>query len=85
MVMEAEFKDTWLSRDLGDEVGAGYLFSRADTDRDGSITEFPDMQRVYSYFDLNGQSWYSCTGGGGGGGGGVCVCVCVFVCVYVCV
>ena len=58
VIMEAEFKDAWLTRDLGDEVSARYLFSRADTDKDGSITHYPDMQRVYHYFDLDGQSWH---------------------------
>ncbi|KAL8598168.1 hypothetical protein ACOMHN_043239 [Nucella lapillus] len=55
LVTKAEFKAIWLSRDLGDEIAAEYLFARADTDQDGSITQFPDMQRVFQYFDINGD------------------------------
>merc|ERR1719310_1038009 len=54
LVTKAEFKAIWLSRELGDEVAADYLFARADTNQDGSITEFPDMQRVFQYFDIDG-------------------------------
>ena len=36
-------------------MAAGFLFSRADTDQDGSITASPDLVRVFHYFDLNGQ------------------------------
>ena len=67
MVNEAEFGDSWLSRDLGGDVSAGYLFSRADTDRDGIITEFPDMQWVCHYLDLNGPS--HCPAGPASSGG----------------
>ncbi|XP_076436917.1 uncharacterized protein LOC143276297 [Babylonia areolata] len=55
LVTQAEFRTIWLSRELGDEVSADYLFARADTDQDGSITQFPDMQRVFQYFDVNGD------------------------------
>ncbi|XP_076436607.1 insoluble matrix shell protein 5-like [Babylonia areolata] len=54
-VSKAEFKAQWVTRELGSDQAAEYLFDRADTNHDGSLTDFPDMQRVFKYFDYNGD------------------------------
>ncbi|XP_046331993.1 uncharacterized protein LOC124115159 [Haliotis rufescens] len=52
-IAEAEFTAHWQSRNLGSVLAAVYLFHRADTDQNGIITRTPDMDRVFSYFDLD--------------------------------
>jgi hypothetical protein len=54
-VTHIEFRDHWVAKGLGDEMAAGFLFSRADTDMDGIITMSPDMERLFTYFDMDGQ------------------------------
>nr|KAG5712579.1 hypothetical protein BaRGS_011553 [Batillaria attramentaria] len=54
-IQQLEFVRGWIKQGLGDEVGAAFLFSRADTDGDGSISVDPDLQRVFGYFDIDGQ------------------------------
>ncbi|XP_046566574.1 uncharacterized protein LOC124275129 [Haliotis rubra] len=52
-IVESEFTAHWQSRNLGSVLSAVYLFHRADTDQNGIITRTPDMDRVFSYFDLD--------------------------------
>ena len=96
LVERPEFIARWISKGLGDAESASFLFAHADTDHDGSISNSPDLIRVFKYFDLNGQCLNiygaegrrerECVGWWGWREGqhickrSVCVCVCVCVC-----
>ena len=100
LVERPEFIARWISKGLGDAVSASFLFAHADTDQDGSISNSPDLNRVFKYFDLNGQCLNIYGAEGGREGERVCVCggggwregqhicmrsVCVCVCACMCV
>ncbi|XP_064617077.1 uncharacterized protein LOC135481076 [Liolophura sinensis] len=54
-VDEHEFISDWTSRGLGDVWEALTLFKNLDTDKNGAITEDPDLFRVQTYFDRDGD------------------------------
>ncbi|KAL3882847.1 hypothetical protein ACJMK2_029151 [Sinanodonta woodiana] len=54
-VNEAEFVKHWTDLNLGQNVSALVLFTRADTDGDGHISRNPDMGRIFYYFDRDGD------------------------------
>ncbi|KAK7094738.1 uncharacterized protein [Littorina saxatilis] len=58
-VRRQEFVNVWTHKGLGDIVSANFLFARADTDSDGTISASPDLSRVFKYFDLNGDGTVS--------------------------
>ncbi|KAL3882789.1 hypothetical protein ACJMK2_029152 [Sinanodonta woodiana] len=72
-VSEQEFLKEWSILNLGREDHASFLFQQVDTDRDGQLSQNPDISRVYSFFDTNGDHrvsedefltiWYSISGG----------------------
>lgn len=54
-VDEHEFVSTWTARGLGDVWNAITLFNNLDTDKNGAITEDPDVIRVQGYMDRDGK------------------------------
>merc|ERR1712098_68713 len=58
-VSRPEFLTVWKTKGLGDDISANYIFGRADTNRDGFIDVSPDLDRVFQYFDLNGDGTVS--------------------------
>ncbi|KAK3598825.1 hypothetical protein CHS0354_007431 [Potamilus streckersoni] len=72
-VNEQEFLQQWKILNLGREDHASFLFQQVDTDRDGQLSQIPDISRIYSFFDRDGDHrvsedeflmiWYSISGG----------------------
>ncbi|KAL8598169.1 hypothetical protein ACOMHN_043240 [Nucella lapillus] len=54
-VEPGEFGVEFERRGLGSRDRARLLFQRVDTDHDGVISRFPDIGRVFQFFDIDGD------------------------------